>query len=196
MESSLNIEEYKNQKDRLINGNVYMLTDFINNGKLNMPNLKSLGGIYAFWWLGNKKEFSEKLLTCDYKLKGKKTEKDLISIKFTNEWIKGSTTDNKICLYVGKSTDIKGRVSKHLKLQTKNIWGNSSKTTGFKPNSESQLRIGLERVFDKSILDDLLKNIGISWVIIDSYKNGINRFYLEDYFVGKYLPLFNIDIER
>jgi len=26
--------------------------------------------------------------------------------------------------------------------------------------------------------------------------NGINRFYLEDYFIGKYYPLFNIDIER
>lgn len=186
----------ENQKTRLENNNIYPLTKFIRNNKLYMPKLKSVGGIYAFWWVGNKEEISDKLIHCDYKLKAKKSESELISVKFTNEWIESATIDHKICLYIGKSTNIKERVAKHLKLNTKDIWKNNSKTSGFKPNSESQLRIGLERVFTKESFDDLLENIEFSWIALDGYENGINRFYLEDYFIGKYFPLFNIDIER
>ena len=155
-----------------------------------LPELKKKGGIYAFWWIGEKNELTEALISCDYKLKGKQSEKELIPVKFTKEWINiASIETTEICLCIGKSTDITGRISKHIKLGTENIWEkiNIAKNSGVKPNTESQLRIGLERVFNKSILNGLINNIGVSWIILDEYKNGINRFYLEDYFIGKYL---------
>ena len=198
MDITLNKKIIEKEK-RNLEKEIIPLNKFIKNQKLFLPELKKKGGIYAFWWIGEKNELTEALISCDYKLKGKQSEKELIPVKFTKEWINiASIEKTGICLYIGKSTDITGRISKHIKLGTENIWEkiNIAKNSGVKPNTESQLRIGLERVFNKSILNGLINNIGVSWIILDEYKNGINRFYLEDYFIGKYFPLFNIDIER
>ena len=182
---------------------IYPLSRYIYKNKFILPELKNKGGIYSFWWIGKIEELKEALLSCDnYELKGKRPQ-GKIKVKFTSEWIDflDDIGNGKICLYVGKSTDIRGRISKHLKLGTDNIWLDSkgekiNKNNGRKPNTESQLRIGLERVFNRSIFDGIIDNIGISWTILTEYDNAINRFYLENYFIGKFYPLFNIDIER
>ena len=195
---TLNIETIEKVKENL-EKQINFLSNYIQNGKLFLPELRKKGGIYAFWWIGEKKKLAEALTSCDYRLKGKQSEKELISVKFTHEWIDVASIETKeICLYIGKSTNIKSRISKHIKLSTKDIWTKTgvSRKSGIKPNTESQLRIGLERIFNKSIMNEIIDNIGISWIILEEYENGINRFYLEDYFIGRYYPLFNIDIER
>lgn len=196
MVSKLEIEKFKNNLGKLHYKNFIRLKDVIKGTKIYQSDVPSIGGIYAFWWIGNNKKFLSTIISCDYKLKGKKSERELIPIKFTKDWIEASTFENKICLYIGKSTDIRGRISKHLRLKTPDIWGGIDKASGRKPNSESQLRIGMERVFETSTIKDLTDEIAISWIELDGYQNGINRFYLEDYYVGHYFPLFNIDIER
>lgn len=182
-------------KEKIHSSPTYLLTDYIKNGKLYLP-IKKIGGIYIFWWTGDIKYFINYAMKCDYNLKGKQSLKELIKVEFSKDWIEKSTVLDKICLYIGKSTDIKGRISKHLKLQTINIWGDCKKNEGFKPNSESQLRIGIERVFEISLIESLINNISVTVIDLSGYKNGVNRFYLENYLIGKYIPLFNIDIER
>ena len=115
---------------------------------------------------------------------------------FRKEWIDSAKYKKNICLYVGKSTEIKSRIPKHLKLGTPDIWKTNSKDSGKKPNTVSQLRIGLERLFPEKKIFDLIDKIGVSWTVVDEYKNGINRFYLENYFIGNFFPLLNADIER
>lgn len=200
MKITLNIDLVNRAKEDLAK-EIYPLKKHIYKRRLFLPELKNKGGIYAFWWNGKVEELKNALLTCDYKLKGKQSQKELITVRFTSEWIDFLDSNGNVCLYVGKSTDIKSRISKHLKLGTDDIWTKPNgeiidKNIGIKPNTESQLRTGLERIFNRSMIDEIIDNIGVSWIILDEYKNGINRFYLEDYFIGKYFPLFNIDIER
>ncbi|OFX17405.1 MAG: hypothetical protein A2033_17840 [Bacteroidetes bacterium GWA2_31_9] len=194
--SSLELMPFQKGKEGICVDNICPLNNFICNDNLHLPELKNIGGVYVFWWSGNINKFTNALNSCSYYLKAKRSHKELIKIQFTNEWVENSTINRNICLYIGKSTDLKSRISKHLKLGTKDIWNKSKKISGIKPNSESQLRIGVERVFNKSILDGLIDDISISWVTLDGYENAINRFYLENYFIGKLFPLFNIDIER
>ena len=103
-----------------------------------------------------------------------------------------------VCLYIGKTTNIRNRISGHLKLGTQNIWTKGNRNSGRKPNTISQLRVGVERVFGEKALfeEDILNSIGITWIVLDGYENSVLRFYLEDQLIGKYLPLFNVDIER
>ena len=200
MKATLNIDIINKSKGKL-EDNITPLQGYIRGRKLFLSEIKNKGGVYAFWWNGKVDELKNAILTCDYKLKGKKSRKELLTIKFTHEWIEFLNSKGKVCLYIGKSTDIRGRISKHLKLGTDNIWIKQNgerinKNIGIKPNTVSQLRIGLERIFNRTIFDEIIENIGVSWIVLDEYKNGINRFYLEDFFIGKYLPLLNIDIER
>ncbi len=200
MNTTFNIDIFNKFKDCLVK-NIYPLNEFIINKKLILPDLKSKGGLYAFWWIGEKKELVNSVKNSSYKLKGKQSEKKLWNVVFTEKWISNASCGQKVCLYIGKSTDIKGRISKHIKLGTPDIWKKSDgevirKDSGIKPNTESQLRIGIERLFATKPFHELIGNIGVSWIIVDKYENGINRFYLENYFIGKHFPLLNIDIER
>ncbi len=200
METTLNITLIKDSKIKL-ESNVKYLTKFIKNRKLYLHEMESTSGIYAFWWLGKKEEFTEAILNCTYMLKGKNSLKDLIKVKFTKSWVDAATFDNRICLYIGKSTNIKSRISNHIKLGTDDIWKNGEgkrirMDSGIKPNSSSQLRIGMERIFNEPFIEKNIDKIGVSWIKIDGYENGVNRFYLEGYFIGQYFPILNIDIER
>ncbi len=188
----------------LLTKNIYSLIDCIDVDKNTFSGERKIpkcGGIYAFWWIGDIIELEEALSrnfkgSKNYTLKGKQG-KGMFHIKFTQEWL--NCRCGSVCLYVGKTTDLKSRIPKHLKLQTESIWPNGGEDNGKKPNSVSQLRIGLEKVFDLNTLDDLkniIPQIAVSWIKLDGYENAINRFYLENYFIGKYLPLFNVDIER
>lgn len=200
LEATLNVNDVFECQEKLTD-KTYLLKDFIKNDRIYLTDLKEEGGIYAFWWCGDKNKLVNAFSKCNYHLKGKHSEKELIKVIFTEEWADKASFNNKVCLYVGKSTNIKGRISKHIKLQTKDLWTKKGglvldRNLGIKPNTVSQLRIGLERLFNQSIFDGLIEDIGVSWIVLDKYENGVNRFYLEDYYIGKHFPLFNIDIER
>ncbi len=190
--------DLKTHKRHLGHKNLILLSNLVkkNPKHINKAKLSSKSGVYAFWWIGDNKKFIKTITNCDYKLKGKKTLNNLIQIDFTEDWIKKSTNDNKICLYIGKSTNISKRISNHFKLQTNNIWGELDRSSGLKPNRDSQLRTGLEKIFKNKTLHEMLDNIAITWVELDTYENAVDRFYLEKLSIGTYFPLLNTDIER
>ncbi|MGB8704034.1 MAG: GIY-YIG nuclease family protein, partial [Gillisia sp.] len=107
-----------------------------------------------------------------------------------------ATAQNKICLYVGKTTNLRDRISKHLKLGSPTLWNGKKRNSGTKPNTVSQMRIGLETVFDKDMLAEIIENVSVSWAEMGNYSEAINRFFLEDKMISHYSPLFNIDVER
>ena len=176
--------------------NAKSLLDLIVGKGISKAILPEKGGVYIFWW-NQSKAFEEKLKGCTYQVKAKKShEVDKIDIRFTKEWIEKATVENKICLYVGKTTNLRSRVSKHIKLGSPTLWKTKSRNTGKKPNTVSQMRIGLETVFEKDMLEEIKENVSISWAEMDSYSEAVNRFFLEDKMISHNYPLFNIDVER
>ena len=191
------IENNKNNLET----NLVLLQDIISNDTFVKNVLPKDGGIYAFWWVNDLAKIKNQLKKSKYNLKGKHTV-GLLPVSFSEEWINlniSSSNNDKICLYVGKTTNISQRISKHIRPKTTDIWKGNKRHSGIKPNSESQLRIGVERVFYNDSIIEFYGNIGLSYIELKDiykYQNGINRFYLEDYFISKHYPLFNIDIER
>ncbi len=184
----------------------------------------SESGCYVFWWINDTDKLTEALKQADYYLKVshkkyKCDEDHFTKINFTNDWINAATQNicingkyqKAICLYAGKSTNIKKRVTGHLRLTVDNLWIDlkikNQYTTerlrkpkfgfGKKPNTVSQLRIGLERVFQENCVAKIINNVGISWLSFDEKDNTIvNRFYIEDKLISDLVPIFNIDAER
>ena len=159
--------------------------------------IPKMGGLYIFWWTGHKEQFLKNIKTHKHLIKGRQTQEEMVNVKFSDDWINIATIDNKICLYVGKTTNLQQRITSHVKPQTENIWGDTEFDSGRKPNTVSQMRIGIEKIFkNKKGLDTILKNVSVSYIDLDGINNCVNRFYLEDFCVGTYFPLLNIDIER
>ena len=172
------------------------INDLIEGRGISKTILPEKGGVYIFWW-NQSKAFEEKLKGCTYQVKAKKShELDKINIKFTQDWLEKATVGNKICLYVGKTTNLRDRVTKHLKLTKEDIWGGHTRNSGKKPNTVSQMRIGLETVFNKDMLVEIKENVSVSWAVMDEYSEAVNRFFLEDKMISHNYPLFNIDVER
>lgn len=44
--------------------------------------------------------------------------------------------------------------------------------------------------------DLIVNHVGYSFISLHGQDEVVNRFYLEDYAIGKLMSLFNIDIER
>lgn len=157
------------------------------------------GGVYVFWWMNNSfeslKPFFAPYCTRKYELKGKRvvgitaTENyHSIEIEITDEWL--SRYKGNIPLYVGKSADsILKRMLLHLQINKDKYKGKST---------SDQLRRGIERLFKEypNTADLIVNHVGFSFINLHGPNNVINRFYLEDYAIGKLMPLFNIDIER
>ncbi|AVR44770.1 hypothetical protein C7S20_05535 [Christiangramia fulva] len=170
-------------------------------------SLNGAAGVYVFWWVGDTTNLSEAIDKQPYKLKGPVNRDDLITVKICQDWLRAATCDNKICLYVGKSTNLKNRISNHLRYTVKDIWvdaENNCKTAApfsfeKKPNTVSQLRIGLERIFQDHSVGYIKNHVAISWLSLpdtDDSNNAINRFYIEDKMVSDLFPIFNVDVER
>lgn len=181
-----------------------------------LKGLAKKSGIYVFWWLGSLDKFK----TAKYYIKGS-TNADShreIEVTFIPNWLDAATHNGKLCLYVGKSTNIHNRVKGHLRYNTPNIWKDGKEKEwevaknfseekfnkvqfgfGKKPNTVSQLRIGLERIFHKHALDEIKKHVALSWYELpdtESDSHAVNRFYIEDKLIGELFPLLNIDVER
>ncbi|WP_416150252.1 hypothetical protein ACM26V_04495 [Salipaludibacillus sp. HK11] len=166
----------------------------------SLPKGINQGGIYVFWWLKDPKENGLDPLygsTCSrvYTLQGKKitgkTSSEAfhqIDINITDSWLE--SYNGHIPLYVGKSADsIFKRMDLHLKINRDKYRGKST---------SDQLRRGIERLFceHSNTADLIVKHLGYSFISLHGQEDVVNRFYLEDYAIGKLLPLFNIDIER
>ncbi len=202
--AQLDIQQVKQGVKQLEDASRILLRDLF-EGKTKQY-LRNQAGIYAFWWVGDEKMLINQLYKSDYKLKGphlRSAEIDLIHVNFNSEWISASKRDNAICLYVGKSTKIRQRVNGHIRRKVDDIWRKlpDEQVFGYgkKPNTVSQLRIGVERIFKNHSLELILENIAISWIPLsdsDAKNNAINRFFIEDKLIGEYYPLFNIDVER
>lgn len=164
------------------------------------PLLKGIeqGGVYVFWWLNNSAESLQPFYApyCErkYTLQGKKVigtgsiEYHPIEIEITDAWL--SQYKGNIPLYVGKSADsILKRMLLHLQINKEKYKGKST---------SDQLRRGIERLFKNhpNTADLIVKNVGFSFINLHGPEHVINRFYLEDYAIGKLMPLFNVDVER
>ena len=168
-------------------------------------------GIYAFWWITDISFIQEANLNVTLLGKHIKRVPTIINYKWD---IENRTLP--ICLYVGKTTTLKSRVSLHLlesikwddwyksKLQTKKVnLADNVNNLIYKSNSVCQFRAGLQHLLKNNIaikdLDDALKFIGFSFIEIrneDDHSGVGERFYLENLAIGFYRPLFNVDSER
>ena len=175
--------------------------------KVTFSSLNGVAGVYAFWWIGDSTSLTEAIGRQPYKLKGPVNRNELITVNICKDWLQAATCEEKICLYVGKSTNLKSRISNHLRYTIDNIWvdsDNINKTEApfsfeKKPNTVSQLRIGLERVFQDHSIRYIKEHVAISWLPLPDtgeVNNAVNRFYIEDKMVSDLFPIFNVDVER
>lgn len=150
-------------------------------------------GVYAFWWLGSKLE----LMAANRHIVLKGPKEQPVDVEYRDWWPPELVYP---CLYVGKSTNIKNRFSRHIKRGSpgrlhQSLIGNHKA----KPCTTScQLRFGIEHVFpgEANPLNLIFKSVGFSFRT-DFTDNAIaERFYEEDRLVGIWRPWFNIDSER
>jgi hypothetical protein len=191
----LNIEMIKAQIEDLTKLQINSLKEICPNQiSINSKELPEEGGIYAFWWVGDKKYFYE---TINRKLIISTIKKRKLEIEISDEWL--DSFDNHICLYVGKTSSIAGRIGKHLMLSEarhyncgEEIFNQPKKTTS------GQLRRGMEELFfeEKDVRKLMLESIGLSYLTLKGDENAANRFYLEDRAIGQFFPIINIDVER
>lgn len=170
-----------------------------NSNDLSLPTDINQGGIYVFWWLNNSTDslepFHGQMCSRKYTLQGKKItgqggadDYHQIEIEISDNWL--DRYKGHIPLYVGKSADcILKRMALHLQI-------NQSKYKG--KSTSDQLRRGIERLFHSytNTTDLIVNHVGYSFINLHGEEDVVNRFYLEDYAIGKLMPLFNIDIER
>jgi hypothetical protein len=170
-----------------------------NQNNPSLPVGINQGGIYVFWWLNNNikslEPFNSSFCERKYSLQGKKIPGQRgvecyqkIEIDINDNWLR--KYKQHIPLYVGKSADsILKRISLHLQI-------NQSKYKG--KSSSDQLRRGIERMFKlyPNTAELIVGHVGYSFINLHGEDEVVNRFYLEDYAIGKIIPLLNIDIER
>lgn len=158
------------------------------------------GGIYFFWWQPEDESqdpLKKKLGERGFNFKGRKlkgpvqgdgsTHEEIV-VKLTEEWIE--KYNGLIPLYVGKSSEsMFTRISQHLQITHPDFR---------KKNTSNQLRRGINELFsgEKDIVELMVNNIHFSYIPLHGPENAVDRFYLENYFIGKLRPILNLDVER
>ncbi len=151
---------------------------------------KDLAGCYAFWWIGDKTILeSTTLYKYVYASKGRKIK---INYPFDKQ------SELPICLYIGKSTNIKKRLSQHILPKIKKVKLHSYTKENCIPKKHTtacQLRYGIDGLFrnGEENFEIINKNVGFSYEKIDDVSE---RFYKENEYIALYRPWFNIDSER
>lgn len=98
--------------------------------------------------------------------------------------------------YIGKSTNLRDRLSKHLRM------GSTSQATSLriiKPTSSCQYRAGFDHLFYRKDVDfrsEGLQMTYFNYVELDGDEHLFDRFYLETLAIGLGRPVFNVDGER
>lgn len=155
--------------------------------------LPEIPGVYAFWWVGDRKELLK--ANKHIVLKGPNSKK--IHVHLMEWW----PPELKLpCLYVGKSTNIKKRFSLHIKRGSQgrlhNIPRTNEKQRGV--TTSCQLRYGIEHVFKEceKPLEIIYRKVGFSFTTDFSGNAIAERFYTENRLIGTWKPWFNVDSER
>ena len=180
-----NIEKIENE----LKNNKKEINYYVDLISLKYKNFeqKNNSGIYIFWYFNKSKKLAE--------LNRKLIINGPSNIEQNIEW--NWNLDNEyVCLYIGKTRDIQKRISQHLLLKTDNL----TNVNGCKLNKKTtscQLRSGFDYLYSKNknvyIKNELMEHLYLS---IYYEENFINRFYIEDYLIGKFRPWFNVDSER
>jgi hypothetical protein len=154
------------------------------------------GGIYAFWWTGERAMLKER----DRLLALHGPGGRIVTIEIDDEWL-GLDTDLPVPLYVGKTAgSLAKRVGQHLRLGSGDRMLPPGEDAAKQPHptTSCQLRAGVEHLFsqEKDTRTLILENVGLSYVLLDGDGHAANRFYLEDLAIGLMRPPLNVDIER
>lgn len=155
------------------------------------------GGVYAFWWTGPADILTSSQCNRLLELPGPGGRRVLL--KLDDDWL-GLSTGLPLPLYIGKnSSDISKRVGQHLRLADKRMLSlGQSAAKQPRPTTTCQLRAGVEHLFprEQDTRSLILRNVGLSFVVLHGDDHAANRFYLEDMAVGLMRPPLNVDIER
>lgn len=163
----------------------------------NTIEMPQEGCIYAFWWIGNKGRMPE-FVRKTYSVRGPNGKDVKISPESHYD-----ATKQRTCLYVGKThKPLKERIRLHLRLGTTKEY-NSAKDAyegnRISKSTTNQLRRGYDRLYwntGKDLREDMINNIGISFVAMPGETEAANRFYVENKAIGIFLPVLNVDVER
>ena len=237
IENRFSLNDIENAFNHFLEQEKYAVENIYNGSNTNISKDLKQEGIYAFWWNDKNGFLKKHLLNSDtaYYLKGPHDNSEkpdhFLKVIFTEEWIDNASQGDHICLYVGKSTNIKSRINGHIKYNidpekdnqySNTIWKDGRKQEssdddlshlwseckgkdrltkcrygfGKKPNTVSQFRIGLERLFNKDALALIKENVSISFLPYSGKENALNRFFIEDKLIGSLYPILNIDVER
>lgn len=164
------------------------------SGNPTLPPGIEQGGVYVFWWLKNDETSLLPLFDskCErkYTVRGKNVGDHFVEvdIEISDEWL--NIYDGHIPLYVGKTAEsLLNRMKLHLQINHLDYT---------KDTTSNQFRRGFNRFFKgyESSFELIIQHIGFSYVPLHDYEEAVNRFYLEDYAIGKLHAIFNVDIER
>lgn len=155
--------------------------------------LPACAGIYVFWWIGERHE----LMESNRRITLKGPRNSLVDVEYRDWWPDELSLP---CLYIGKTTNIKNRFSKHIKRNCQGrlhqpVFGNIKA----KPKTTScQLRFGIEHIFPNEVnpLETIKSRVGFSYTTEFSENAVAERFFEEDRLIGIWRPWFNIDSER
>jgi len=170
--------------------NIHSVQDIVSNNRILLPEDP---GVYAFWWVGERKS----LLNANRQLVLKGPGSQLVKVEYKDWWPADLAFP---CLYVGKSTNIRKRFALHLKRGSPGrLHAAHPENHKAEPNTTScQLRWGIEHVFpnENDPLTLIAKSVGFSYRTNFSDNAIAERFFEEDRLVGTWRPWFNIDSER
>ncbi|HEX9820539.1 MAG TPA: hypothetical protein VGD07_13140 [Methylomirabilota bacterium] len=168
-----------------------------NGCALQPRTLPDKGGVYAFWWTGPVEMLTSSHCNRLLELSGPGGRPVLL--KLEDDWL-GLSTGLPLPLYIGKnSSNISKRVGQHLRLADERMLPlGQGAAKQPRPTTSCQLRAGVEHLFpgEPDTRSLILKNVGLSFVVLDGDDHAANRFYLEDLAVGLMRPPLNVDIER
>jgi hypothetical protein len=166
--------------------------------RVRADTLPKSGGIYAFWWTGEREVLASERFNRRLHLHGPGGR--TVALDVDDQWL-GLETGLPVPLYIGKNAQsISSRVGQHLLLGTPHrvIPSKLGPQRHKPPTTSCQLRAGIEHFFPREPrpVDFILSNVGLSYVLLDGDRNAANRFYLEDLAIGLMRPPINVDIER
>lgn len=152
------------------------------------------GGVYAFWWRGNARQFLRSIRNRRLYFLG--PNRSTIELHITLRLLR-TAKNGFLPLYIGKTGgSITKRVGLHLKLGTARTVSRPNAFRASKRKTTScQVRDRLDRLFpyDRDTRNLAIDNLMLSYVELDDF---YDRFCLENLAIGALRTIFNVDSER
>jgi hypothetical protein len=154
------------------------------------------GGVYVVWWRGTGQEFYRLLHEHELRFAGPNGS---LIVYLVRKRDLPTASNGYLPLYVGKNAaDMAKRIGLHLKLKTaRTVTMTGEQTMPARLTTSCQVRDRLDRLFpDMSDTRSLVSNLALSYVKLDGPGHLAERFFLEDFAIGRLRSLFNVDSER